>query len=121
MKIQLQHPNQVSQPPKHPKKRRNRAISINVDTYMAGVWTKRVERGRRCQMCRHSIVAGQQSLRYIRDDMQYGRYQVKSEKAICPDCALPILEKMIVELKQPTDQTMFIRMRKNQPQPQTKW
>lgn len=121
MKIQLQRPSNNPKPA--PKKKRNRNINIDDSTYLSGVgiWTRRVERGRRCQLCRRTIEAGEPSLRYIRDDMVYGKFGILSEKAICPDCAIPRLQKMLDELKLPIDQTMFIRMKRNQPQPQTEW
>jgi uncharacterized protein YijF (DUF1287 family) len=72
-------------------------------------------------MCEREIVAGEPSLRYIRNDLRYGKYDVESEKAICTDCAIPILTTMVVELSQPIDQTMFIRMKKNQPPVTSKW
>jgi hypothetical protein len=90
-------------------------------TYMAGIWTNKVERGRKCQSCKRNIAAGEPSLRYIRRDLEYGKYPIQSEKAICPTCAIPELENMIAELKQPIDQTMFVRMKKNQPPQKTTW
>jgi hypothetical protein len=51
----------------------------------------------------------------------YGKYDIQSEKAICQTCAVSHLEKMLTELKQPIDNTMFMRMKRNQPQPQTQW
>ncbi len=109
----------TSQAPR--KKRRNRVIKINNDTYLEGLWTAKVERGRTCQKCRQPISAGSPSLRYIRKDLKYGKYSVVSEKAICPECAIPMLEKMLDELKQPIDKQMYMRMKKNQPSPQTTW
>jgi len=120
MKKQLQRP---QHPKSSPHKRRNRDIKINGSTYLhgAGIWTNRVERGRKCQLCRRRIEAGEQSLRYIRHDLMYGKYDIQSEKAICQTCAVSHLEKMLTELKQPIDNTMFMRMKRNQPQPQTQW
>ena len=118
MKIQLKQPNSK---PSKPLKRRNRTIAINNNTYMAGIWTKTVERGRKCQSCRREISAGEPSLRYIRKDMQYGKYDIQSEKAICSTCAIPAVKLILADLEQPIDQNMFIRMKKNQPQPTSKW
>jgi hypothetical protein len=88
---------------------------------MAGVWTKRVERGRTCQLCRKPIDAGEQSLRYIRDDLNYGKYEIKSEKAICKSCAIPWAEKLLMELSMPRDDALYLRMKKNQPPIKTTW
>jgi hypothetical protein len=85
------------------------------------VWTNVVERGRKCQMCRHFIEAGEPSFRYIRDDIKYSTFNVSSEKAICKNCALPILERMVADLKKPRDEQLFLRMKRNQPQPKTEW
>lgn len=114
---------QPRNPQPRKKKPRNRDIKRNLDTYLpgAGIWTNRVERGRRCQECRRLIDAGEQSLRYIRGDMMYGKYEIQSEKAICPECAIPKLQKMITELQLPIDQAMQMRMKRNQPEPQTQW
>jgi hypothetical protein len=122
MKIQL-NPNysQQTKSPPRKKKSRNRHIPINDNTFIAGVWTNVVERGRKCQACGEPIVAGETSLRYIRNDLKYGSYNIQTEKAICKYCALPTLKRMIEDLEKPIDQTMYLRMKKNQPEAKTVW
>jgi hypothetical protein len=120
VQIQPNQTQQPNQPPPKPKKYRNRAIKISANE-IAGVWTNVVERGRKCQICRQEIPAGYPSLRYIRDNMKFGDVPIQSEKAICRDCAIPKLEAMIVDLKKERDDTLYLRMKKNQPLPNTRW
>lgn len=103
---------------REPGEPRSRAIHIDSETFFRESWVARVQRGRTCQMCDAEIPAGRMSLRYIRkfqhfDRKKGSRYEINSEKSICPKCAILGMEKQIAKLREPDDKEMFNKIKKN--------
>jgi hypothetical protein len=114
--------------PNKPKK----SSSYNCgDPRFGEYWTKVVARGRKCNACGRKIMAGEPSLRFIDKNKTLCirsktklPFQLKVERAICKDCGLKGLERLMDDLKKPNDEKLYARAIKrleHQQPPETEW
>lgn len=76
-------------------------------------WVMEVSRGRKCQVCRRHIYAGERSLRYMdRAKFTVGPNRtigIHPERAICVECAKKGLTSLLDELSKPRNEEKYLR------------
>ena len=97
------------------KRNAKRDTRQNTDVAFHEMWVKKTARGKKCSLCKTHIYGGEYSLRYMQEDAKSVKnksgitFRIEVERAICVDCAIKNMEKMITALKTPMDEEAYGR------------
>lgn len=97
------------------KRSHKRDTKLDGDVEFRDMWVKKTARGKKCSVCRTHIYGGEQSLRYIVEDAMTvsnkkgNAFRIGVERAICSNCAITNMKKMIIALETPKDEDAYSR------------